>query len=304
MNKDTGIEVKSYKLKALPSSPIISAVLFIKSDVDTEATPYVTDVNGVPHPLKGSSTITITNTDGTIVITGTDNVVINLSTAIKNLINSALQTGDNISELVNDLGYITIGDIPIFDPSNYDLEDFNNLGIDPYVHQSEITSGATNLTYTPSSTQGMVNSDTGTDAVIPLADSTNAGLLKPSKYTVLENTTNTNSGDQTSIVGIAGTKVQYNTSLTDGDFLFVGDITTYTDEEAQDAVGNILVDSSTIDFTYDDSTPNITAIVKPNSITSTELSNSINNSEFVNDSGYITATYVDGKVIDSIADGD
>lgn len=45
----------------------------------------------------------------------------------------------------------------------------------------------------------------------------------------------------------------------------------YTDEMAQDAIGGILVDSSTIDFTYNDATPSITAIVKPNSIGPTEI---------------------------------
>jgi hypothetical protein len=45
----------------------------------------------------------------------------------------------------------------------------------------------------------------------------------------------------------------------------------YTDEQAQDAVGTILVDSSTIDFTYNDGTPSITAIVINNSITNTQL---------------------------------
>lgn len=36
---------------------------------------------------------------------------------------------------------------------------------------------------------------------------------------------------------------------------------TYTDEDAQDAIGSILVDSATIDFTYSDATPSITATV-------------------------------------------
>lgn len=35
----------------------------------------------------------------------------------------------------------------------------------------------------------------------------------------------------------------------------------YTDEQAQDAVGTILVDSATVDFTYNDGTPSITASV-------------------------------------------
>ena len=36
--------------------------------------------------------------------------------------------------------------------------------------------------------------------------------------------TGTNTGDQTTIVGITGTKAQFNTAVTDGDFLYVGDI--------------------------------------------------------------------------------
>lgn len=58
-------------------------------------------------------------------------------------------------------------------------------------------SGTTNLGYTASPTNGVVTSDTGTDATLPLADATNAGLLKPSKYTVLENTSGINTGDET-----------------------------------------------------------------------------------------------------------
>ena len=74
------------------------------------------------------------------------------------------------------------------------------------------------------------------------------------------------------------TKLQYNTSLIDGDFLFVGDATGYTDEQAQDAVATILVDSAEIDFTYDDVTPSITAILKVGSIDETKLDASVNNS--------------------------
>ena len=46
--------------------------------------------------------------------------------------------------------------------------------------------------------------------------------------------TGTNSGDQTSIVGITGTKVQFNTAATDGDFLFVGDAPTAHTHPAAD----------------------------------------------------------------------
>lgn len=45
----------------------------------------------------------------------------------------------------------------------------------------------------------------------------------------------------------------------------------YTDEQAQDAVGGILADSSTINFTYTDATPEITAEVIDDSITDAKL---------------------------------
>ncbi len=63
--------------------------------------------------------------------------------------------------------------------------------------------------------------------------------------------TGTNNGDQTTIVGITGTKAQFDTAVTDGNILYVGDVTQYTDEMAQDAVG-AMIDSS---LTYVDGTP-------------------------------------------------
>jgi len=56
----------------------------------------------------------------------------------------------------------------------------------------------------------------------------------------------------------------------------------YTDEQAQDAIGTILVDSSTIDFTYNDATPSITAIVIDDSITNAKLNNMAANTVKVN----------------------
>jgi len=86
----------------------------------------------------------------------------------------------------------------------------------PYATMDDLGGGgATNLGYTPSPTNGIVTSDTGTDATIPLADATNAGLLKPAKYTVLENTTNTNSGDET--VSTLGAKINAAASATPND---------------------------------------------------------------------------------------
>lgn len=70
--------------------------------------------------------------------------------------------------------------------------------------------------------------------------------------------TGTNSGDQTSIVGITGTKAQFDTAVTDGNFLYVGDVTQYTDEMAQDAVGGMATNSTFINLAYNDATPSLT----------------------------------------------
>ena len=70
----------------------------------------------------------------------------------------------------------------------------------------------TNLGYTASPTNGLITSDTGNDATIPLADVTNAGLLKPSDFTKLSNTSGTNTGDQD-----LSTLVPYTGATTDVD---------------------------------------------------------------------------------------
>lgn len=215
--KDEGIKVKIYREKVLPTKTEPDSIYFIKADGDTEISTYITDINGVPWALKDSGgnlgIQTVFNVDGTITVSGSNNVEIKVSIALQNLINSALQSGDNISSLINNAGYITNADLP-------------------------------------------------------------------------------------------DTKAEYNTELTDGDFLFVGDILPYTDEQAQDAIGTVLMGTSTVDLIYNDITPSIVANVKLNSITSAELSNTINVSEFVNDIGYALTTYVnlqDNLKVDKVA---
>jgi len=102
-----------------------------------------------------------------------------------------------------------------------------------------VTAGGANLGYTPSPTNGTVTNSNGTPAILPLADGTNAGLLKPAKFTVLENTSGTNTGDQdlsnlvvknAAITGATNTKITYDAKglVTAGTSLIATDIPTIT----------------------------------------------------------------------------
>jgi hypothetical protein len=53
-----------------------------------------------------------------------------------------------------------------------------------------------------------------------------AGSMSASDKSKLNAISGTNTGDQTSIVGLTGTKAQFDTAVTDGNILYVGDVTT------------------------------------------------------------------------------
>lgn len=138
------VELRIYKdLNTLRTNTVKNSVYFVLNATTQKVSEiWVTDKNNTPKPveLTGGIVASIQNTDGNLTITGTDSKIINLSSAIVSLINSALQSGGNVSELVNDANYITLADVPTFIPSDYDLEDFTNTGVDPFVHVSEIES--------------------------------------------------------------------------------------------------------------------------------------------------------------------
>lgn len=103
---------------------------------------------------------------------------------------------------------------------------------------------------------------------------TTAGTGDPEDLTVSQSKTllnliGTNSGDQTSIVGISGTKAQFDTAVSDGNILYVGDVTQYTDELAQDAIG-AMIDAS---LTYVDATPLLQRAALTGDVTATAGSN-------------------------------
>ena len=85
-----------------------------------------------------------------------------------------------------------------------------------------LAGGATDLGYTAATR--LLTSSTGADVTLPLVAG-DAGLMTAADKTKLDAITGTNTGDQTSIVGITGTKAQFDTAVSDGNILYVGDVT-------------------------------------------------------------------------------
>ena len=76
--------------------------------------------------------------------------------------------------------------------------------------------GVTNLSYVPSSTNGVVTSDSGNNATIPTATTSNAGLLSPAGQTRLNATSGTNSGDNATNSQYSGLVSNVSTNISEG----------------------------------------------------------------------------------------
>ena len=150
------MEVKHFKVQNLPVNCQPNSVYYVLDNITVLGEPkikvFITDLYGIPIPildLSGTNGITnITSTDSSITITGSGTSKnIQVSSTLQTLINSALQSGDAISSLLNDAGYITLADVPTFNPSNYDLEDFTNNGADVFIRESDLGAVATSNDY-------------------------------------------------------------------------------------------------------------------------------------------------------------
>lgn len=75
-----------------------------------------------------------------------------------------------------------LADVSITTPSPGQVLKYDGTN---WINDTDIASGGANLAYTSSPTNGTVTSDTGTDATLPLADGTNAGLMAPAQHTKL-----------------------------------------------------------------------------------------------------------------------
>jgi hypothetical protein len=87
------------------SNPIVNISTFVSSQLGNQVYLSLEDGKLQVNP--------ITSPDSSIEVNSTNTELqLQLSSAIVSQINSALQAGDNISELVNDAGYITLADVP------------------------------------------------------------------------------------------------------------------------------------------------------------------------------------------------
>jgi hypothetical protein len=105
--------------------------------------------------------------------------------------------------------------------------------------------GASNLnelsdvgTATPTNGHVLVGDDTDFESrALTEADISDLGTYSTdihANITALNAVSGTNTGDQTSIVGITGTKTQFDAAVTDGDFMYVGDAPTAHTHTASD----------------------------------------------------------------------
>ena len=85
---------------------------------------------------------------------------------------------------------------------------------------------------------GVVTAQSGDYTTAIVADSSNKRYVTDAQLTVLGNTSGTNTGDQTSIVGITGTLAEFNTALTGADFATLAGSETFTNKTLTSPVIN------------------------------------------------------------------
>ncbi len=265
-------QVTAYKVDTLEGVKPDSIVA-LKVPNENKFELWVTSRTGVPYPLSTTGTLgginSIINTDGELEISGSSIITINISDTLLATINSALQAGDNISSLVNDAGYLTTATLI---SNTSELTNDGEDGTSTYVETKDlgavafsnsyndldnlptVGTGSTNLGYTASPTNGIVTSDTGNDATIPLAGVTNAGLFTAAEKTKLagiQTAATANSSDATLLNRANHTGTQLASTISDFETA-VNDLI----EEVDTSFLNVAYSASVL-HTYNELRPNI-----------------------------------------------
>ena len=195
-------KVKAYKLNYIPETFLPNVQLFVKLPSENFVRGFITTDTGIPIPFKdesGGSSIT------------------------------------NTSQLINDgedevNPFITLNDIPSFNPNNYDLEDFQNTGADPYAHLSDIVSGSginsivagTNISVDNTDPLNpIVNADSQIEDAINNGEITKAPT-ENAVYDALQGKFNTPTGNSTQYLDGAGVPTTFPTLLSADKMITIG----------------------------------------------------------------------------------
>jgi len=234
----------------------------------------ISSINNVTNPggnidlVTSTSEVSITPNDGANEVAIDVDLSAYATTAITDALSGAIDTNaSDISTLqganyVNTLNSLT-GDLTIAAGDNVGVSVAGttitisaNEGITNHNDLSGLQGGTTNEYY------HWTASDYADRILTTEVASISAGL--DGRITSLESADYVNTIEGLSgVIDISGSGGV--TISTDGNTLIIDGASAYTDEQAQDAVGLILVDTNSIDFTYDDGTPQITADVIVNS---------------------------------------
>lgn len=136
-------EIRFYAISNISQAIEKDALYAVKGNADSTFKLYVTDLDGnlVPLLANGSGGIVdVISSNNTISITGTNIKDLTISSTLQAIINSALQSGDNISELINDAGYITIADVPTSVTKTSELINDGENGVDKFITSADIPS--------------------------------------------------------------------------------------------------------------------------------------------------------------------
>ena len=106
-------EIKIYKVTSLSYAVTPDSVYYVKAPNTNEVVTYITDSAGIAFPLRdltnvgGSGITTLTSLNSSLTITGTILTKnIQIAPAILQLVNNSIQVGTNVSQLLNDKGYL------------------------------------------------------------------------------------------------------------------------------------------------------------------------------------------------------
>lgn len=108
------VEIQFYKIDNITQATTKDSLYAVKGGSENSFKLYITDLGGNLIPLftsSGGGITNLTSTDSSISIIGSAVKDLKISQTLQNLINSALQSNDPISYLLNDAGYLTLADL-------------------------------------------------------------------------------------------------------------------------------------------------------------------------------------------------